>query len=361
MIDVRKISIVGLGLIGGSIAKALKSSGEKYSIRALDGKAILERALSDGAIDFQCSSLKECADADVVFICTPVKAAFEIIERLAPIADEKTIISDVCGVKSALQEKWESLNSKALYIGGHPMTGKEKGGYENSDPLLFENAVYILSNVYRADERVVAFSSFIESLGARVMFLDPAAHDEIVANVSHLPQLASVALVNAAAGESGGGNRLDFAAGGFRDMTRIASSKFEIWEEVIKQNKTKILNALDSFVEKLKDVRKLLELDELNSVGELFEQARKRRDEIPRNTKGFLTPLYDVFVFVKDEPGVIFKISSALFKEHINIKDIELLKIREGTGGTFRLSFESQRDAEIARDLLKAVGFKIQK
>jgi len=361
MSKIKNISIIGLGLIGGSIAKALKSSGKDYLISALDKPRVLRKALAEKVIDYKIETIKDSARSDLIFVCTPLEAALNIIEELAPLVGNSTIITDVCGVKNPLQKKWEQLKSKAVYIGGHPMTGKEKGGYENSDPLLFENSVYILSDVYKSSVRMRKFRQIIESLGARIMFLNPSLHDEIVAAVSHLPQIVSVSLVNSAASQNDGYNFLDFAAGGFRDMTRIASSKFGIWESVLKHNKVQIKKAVEIFIDELKLFNKFLQENNWQKISELFEKARKRRDEIPRNTKGFLLPLYDVFVFVKDEPGVIFKISSTLFRKNINIKDIELLKIREGTGGTFRISFETEKDAQRARVLLKKAGFQIQK
>ncbi len=360
MSSIKKISIIGLGLIGGSVAKALKSVNKNYFISALDKEEVLNKALRDKVIDYKCKHINETAGSHLIFIAVPLNDSVDILEKLAAIVDENTIITDVCGVKYVLQKKWETLNSKGVYIGGHPMTGKEKGGYENSDPLLFENTIYILSNVYRGNKRLEDFLPVIKSLGARVMFLDPLTHDRIVANVSHLPQILSVALVNSTFSH-GENNYHNFAAGGFKDMTRIASSKFEIWEEVIKQNKAEINSALLNLMSELEEIRRLIESGNFKAIARKFESARKHRDEIPGNTKGFLTPLYDVFVFVKDEPGVIFKISSVLYGENINIKDIELLKIREGTGGTFRLSFESYADAQMAKQLLSSAGFKIQK
>jgi len=202
--------------------------------------------------------------------------------------------------------------------------------------------------------------SLVKSFGARVMFLDPYEHDEVIAYVSHMPQLLSVSLINTA-GKSNDINYMDFAGGGFRDMTRIASSNFDIWESVIQLNKEKIVFAIDNLVDELQDVKREIKESELDSLSKRFEDSRRRRDEIPLNSKGFLNPLIDVFVFVKDEPGVVSNISSTLFENNINIKDIELLKIREGTGGTFRLSFESEEDAVKARSLLTSIGFSIKK
>jgi prephenate dehydrogenase len=238
------------------------------------------------------------------------------------------------------------------------MTGKEKGGYENSDNLLFENAVFIISEHCRHFETLSDFTDIIKSIGARITFLDPYLHDEIVSKVSHLPQLLSVLLVNQAATNKNGIQFIDFAAGGFRDMTRIASSDFKIWESILKYNKKEILESIDAFNKTLIDLKSFLSEDNSNSIGDLFDKARSLRNETPINNKGFLDPLFDINIFMKDEPGMISKISTVLFENRINIKDIELLKIREGTGGNFKLYFESKSEAERAKGILESIGFK---
>ena len=237
------------------------------------------------------------------------------------------------------------------------MTGKENGGYDNSDPLLFENSVYIVTEDLSLD-RYLSFRKVIELLGANILHIPPKQHDVIAASVSHLPQLLSVALVNTASLKTDQYNFLDLAAGGFRDMTRIASSDFTIWESVIERNRTQILTALEKLSFELNKIEKWISENKFPELGNYFAMASESRHEIPQNTKGFLTRVYDIFIFVKDEPGVISKISTKLFENNINIKDIELLKIREGSGGTFRLSFESLEIAENAKIILSDLGFK---
>lgn len=354
-----KISIIGLGLIGGSLAKAVKNISPGSYISAYDTSSAANTALSEGVIERKLNSLEEAAESDLIFVCTPVNASLNILKALAPKLSENTVITDVCGIKGALHDLWKKTGSRANYIGGHPMTGKEVGGYINSDPILFENAIYILSSLAEKNGKFNDFVSLIKSLGARVMILNPYEHDEVIAYLSHMPQLLSVALINAAA-KSNDINYMDFAGGGFRDMTRIASSRFDIWESVIQFNKDKIAGAIDNLISELREIKGYVKNFSPDKLNDKFEASRLKRDEIPMNSKGFLNPLYDIFVFVKDEPGVISKISSTLFESNINIKDIELLKIREGTGGTFRLSFESETDAEKARGVLNSIGFSIR-
>jgi prephenate dehydrogenase len=354
----QNISIIGIGLIGGSISKGLKNSNKNFTVSAFDKTHVLDSALEQKAIDKKLSSIEEAKNSDIIFLCLPTDLSLKALKELAPVLKEDTIITDVCGVKGVFEKEWRELNSKGIYIGGHPMTGKEAGGFENSDPLLFENSVYIISNSEKDKEKVKKLTDIIHLLGARIRFLDPFIHDKIIAQVSHLPQLLAVSLVNSVSNNDNGINYLDFAAGGFRDMTRIASGNFDIWEPVIKMNKDEILAALDLVHDNLENLEDLLKKENINSVKDLFDKARAKRDEIPKNTKGFINPLYDLFVYVKDEPGVLSKLTTVLYKNNINIKDMELLKIREGTGGTFRLSFQSQQDADKAEKVITEIGFQ---
>ena len=356
--NIKNISIIGLGLIGGSIAKALQKSEYDFTISAFDKPEVLSSAIDENIIHSKLSSYDESLDSDLIFLCLPVSKSIEVFETLAPKLNSDTILTDVCSVKNVFKEKWDKIESNGIYFGGHPMTGKENGGYENSDSLLFENSVYILTDNQNDNSYFNDFSKIISSFGSNILHIPAKQHDVIAASVSHLPQLVSVALVNAASLKTDNYNFLDLAAGGFRDMTRIASSDFDIWESIIANNKNQILTAMDKFSYDLTTLTKWISEDDYKAIHNYFESARICRDEVPQNSKGFLNPLFDLFVFVTDEPGAISKISTALFGDGINIKDMELLKIREGSGGTFRLSFESSEEVEKASEILKSIGFE---
>jgi prephenate dehydrogenase len=354
----QRIAVIGLGLIGGSIAKALKQSNLKVEIAGFDRDTVMAQAISDKVIDRKLSAIEESSEYDIIFVCLPVTKSIKVIEQLAPILNSNTILTDVCSIKGKIKGVVNESLCKALYIGGHPMTGKEKGGYENSDPLLFENSTYIINDNVKDNPKALPFFNLVKSMGAKIYFVDADLHDHIVANVSHFPQLLSVALVNSSAKVADGIKYTDFAAGGFRDMTRIASSEFNVWESIIDINKDKIIDSIESFQTYLSKIKKQINDSAYKSLADEFEHARFNRDEIPKDTKGFLTPLHDLFVFVTDVPGIIAKISTALFEKSINIKDIELLKIREGTGGTFRLSFDNESDVQQAKIIIEGIGFE---
>ncbi len=357
---IKNIAILGLGLIGGSIAKALKKADQQIAIAGFDKKDIVRQALEEKTIDIPLESFSDSLNSDLIFISLPLIDTIEVLRLLGPSLKKDQIITDVAGVKSILHQEWLAIDSDGLYIGGHPMTGKEMGGYTNSDPLLFENSVYIISDIFRDHKRVDDFVKIIRLLGARIKFLNPDLHDVIVSEVSHLPQLLAVSLINSVVTSKAGTSLLDYAAGGFRDMTRIASSSFDIWEAILRLNKDKISSALGSIIKELETMQIMLNNNSSNEIQNKFETARQFRDEIPKNTKGFLNQLHDIYVFVSDQPGVISKISTTLYEKNINIKDMELLKIREGTGGTFRLAFETMEDARRAEKLLLKLGFGIK-
>lgn len=352
-----KIAIIGLGLIGGSLAKTIRKANPGIIISAFDKPSVLTLARNDGVIDESLNSIEGSLNSDIIFVCLPVDESLKVFSSLITKLKKNQIITDVCSVKKVFNDIWDKSGSEGIYIGGHPMTGKEKGGYENSDSLLFENAVYILTMNDPESVGSNRLSDLIHTLGARVTFLDPKVHDIIVASVSHLPQLVSVSLINATGLKDSSINFFDYAAGGFRDMTRIASSDFHIWEPIIRNNGNNIIQAIDNFIFGLEQIKKSVEKGDFKAIAEKFESARIKRDEIPKSNKGFIHQLYDVFVFVKDQPGEISKISTALFNNNINIKDMELLKIREGTGGTFRLSFDNEPDSKKAKKIIEQIGF----
>jgi prephenate dehydrogenase len=357
---ITRIAIVGLGLIGGSFARAIKHSDAGIHISAYDKPDILNKALNEKVIDEELKSVDDSLNSDLIILALPIKQSLKVFKEFSPGLKPNQIISDLCSVKGIFADEWKSISSAGRYFGAHPMAGKEKSGYDNSDLLLYENSVFIICAENENDKILNSYINFIKLIGARIVLLDAHLHDRITAHVSHLPQLLSVLLVNQANNKIDDAVLLDFAAGGFRDMTRIASSDFRIWNDIIHHNKTEILRTLDLFQDQISKLNKMIADDDYKLIGDLFESARIARNEIPINTKGFIDPLYDITVFVKDEPGMISKISTILFTNSINIKDIELLKIREGTGGNFKFYFESESDAAKAKLLIVNAGFNIQ-
>jgi prephenate dehydrogenase len=237
------------------------------------------------------------------------------------------------------------------------MAGSEKHGPGASDPYLFQNAIYVITPVSgETSPREKQLGSFLNRyLGCRQVFMDPITHDTIAATVSHIPHILSVSLVNLAQRmEDKLPGTIQLAAGGFRDMTRIASSPYTMWHDIFLTNKTVIEPLLDKCIDELTTMKQLLRDGMLQST---FEQAVQTRKKIPLHNKGFLSPLFEILVIARDQPGFIASLSGILAENNINIKDFEVMKMREGEGGTFRLAFDSTETARAAIALLNSHGF----
>ena len=357
----RNITIVGVGVIGGSLGLAIKKHFPSVHIIGFDKPGVLRKALKRGAIDEAAKALRPAlSGADLVFLATPVSVIQNVLPKVASFTSSHAIVTDVGSVKRSIMHAASKLFPAGNFIGGHPMAGVELSGVDAAHPLLFENAVYVLSPMKSTPkEKLKQFADFLTDLGARIVVLDPKTHDEVASVVSHLPQLTAVALTNVAGKEHHSGRRhLRLAAGGFRDLTRIASSRPEMWTDILEFNRDEIDASIALLIRELRRYQSFLR-KRTNDLPGKFRTARKIRDSIPKSMKGFLHPLAELYVFVKDKPGMMAKMTSVLAKAEINIKDIELVKVREGRGGTFRLAFESKEMSARAVVILKRAGFEI--
>jgi prephenate dehydrogenase len=359
----RNITIVGVGLIGGSLAAAMRRKELPVEITGVSSKRTIAKAISGGLIDrgFPHEELAAgVAEADLVFLCSPIDAIVNLLPKVAAAVPESALVTDVGSTKEHIVEIAAGHFGRGPYfVGGHPMAGSEKQGVEAADPFLFENATWVLTPTGEVpQQKLMGLNNLLQVLGAQVLLLDPQLHDQIAATVSHLPQLIAVALMNYA-GRRNETNPfyLRLAAGGFRDMTRIASSPYDMWRDILQTNKENISRSIAEFLEVLESLRQQMAAGEIR---ELFDQAARTRLSIPKDTRGFLRPHFDISVVVEDRPGIIAAISTALAEAEINIKDIEVLKVREGEGGTLRLAFESDSDRERAIAILAGKGFKAQ-
>lgn len=360
-----RIAILGVGLIGGSLGLAWKKHRPDLHIVGFDRPDVLETARTLEVIDEGTSSLDEAVgDADVVVIATPIQTILHLLQEAAPFLKAGAILTDVGSVKAPIaQHAQEHLPAHVTFIPGHPMAGSEKGGVAHAQALLFENATYVLCPPEGIDhsafiQQQASFISLIKATGARVLLLGAHQHDGIAATVSHLPQLLAVALMNTAGiAQKNDDNVLRLAAGGFRDMTRIAASPFPMWRDILATNHEAILHHLSDLQRRLATLQERLGKHDLEAIQTDFDEAKRLRDTVPKDTKGFLHPLADVYVYAEDKPGVLFFITQTVYEAGINIKDIELLKIREGTGGAFRIGFSHRHEADAAIAALTAKGY----
>jgi len=358
---IERVAIIGIGVIGGSLALAWKERLPKLHVTGFDKPEILEQAVRQGIIDSASTSLADAVDdADCVFLAIPMEITESVMRSIAPHLSPRTFVTDVGSVKQpVIQAAKRLLPDHICFIGGHPMTGSERSGLDGADAFLFENAFYVLCpEDVEESANYSALTALVEGTGARVLSMDGLQHDQIVACVSHLPQLIATTLVNIAADQNQLNSlTLKLPPGRFRHMSRIASSPFNMWASVLGHNRRNVDLALGMLIDSLDLIREQLQTGEnIQQLRPIFEKACAVREEIPRDFKGFLHPLSDVFVYAKDEPGVLAHITGALFNQGISIKDIELLKIREGTGGAFRISLEDDHAADAAVIALNSQG-----
>ena len=366
MID--RISILGTGLIGGSLGLAWQERRPACTIVGHDRPEVLDAAEERGAIDEKAADpITAVEGADLVVVATPLATILKLLDTIAEHVPEGAFVTDVGSVKQpVLDQAADVLPDHVHFLGGHPMAGAEEAGIDHADPLMFENAVYALCLPPGQDPEALEgpfapLVDVIETTGARPLPLSPDRHDRLVAAVSHLPQLLAVALVNTVAesdeATTAANLPLTLAGGGFRDMTRIAASPFDMWRDVLVGNETAIHDAMSQFRRTLRGLRNRLIEDDLDGLEDAFTDAREARNAVPGDSKGFLRPLADVYVRVPDEPGVIHDLTGHLLDAGLNVKDIELQKIREGTGGTFRLAFADADAAEEAVTALRSADY----
>jgi prephenate dehydrogenase len=358
----RTIVIYSVGLLGGSLGLGLRAGGFEGRIIGLSSPEGLAQARRLGCIDeaMGYDRLGEAvAEADLLVLCSPIGGILTALDRLSdqPLP-AGLLVTDVGSTKRRIvAHAAQKLPAHVRFIGGHPMAGSEKHGPSAADPYLFQNAVYVLTHRGEGpDEREEALAAFLDGhLGCRHVFMDPDTHDTIAATVSHVPHLLAVTLVNLAGDiDRHVPGTLRLAAGGFRDMTRIASAPYAMWGDILATNRTTIAPLLERYMTALRRMR-----DEMVEPGlaEAFDTAAATRASIPVDSKGFLGPLAEVLVVARDRPGVILAIARPLAEKNINIKDIEVLKIREDEGGTIRLGFDSPRTARAAVAVLTEAGF----
>lgn len=362
--DIQKnIGIIGLGLIGGSLSMAIKKNFPALKIIGVDDKQSTDYALSIHSIDkcFSIENVSKCVEiADIIFLCTPINKILNLIPVIAKSVKPGTLITDVGSTKRTIVKHAQKYFPDDVYfIGGHPMTGSESSGITSADPMMFENAVYALTPSQHIPQELIRYlGTLLETIGAQVYFLSPALHDKIAAGVSHLPQLLAVTLINLIARhQTTSTHYLKLAAGGFRDLTRIASSPYDIWEDIIKTNGDEMSLYIEEFICQLQKLKRKLMKESLN---EDFRNAARIRYSIPKNMKGFSQPMYDLNIETEDKPGIIAEISTALAKNNINIKDIEVLKVREGESGILRLAVESLPDRITSQQILSKLGFTVK-
>jgi prephenate dehydrogenase len=282
----KRVAIIGLGLIGGSIGLALrKTRGSREVVGYDQGRGVGQRAKNLGVIDRYGRTLKETVlDAELVILATPVGAMRQLLQELAPALAPHSVVTDVASTKvQVINWAEEFLPEYAAFIGGHPMAGKEMSGVEVADADLFKNHIYCLTpTLHTSSAAIETLTTLIEQVGARVRFLEPAEHDGQVASVSHLPFAAAVALMNTVAESASWGDASLLAANGFRDVTRLAAGSPDMYRDICLTNSTAITRSLDQYIAQLIQLREQIANHD-KQLYEAFIKAQRERQNWQKN------------------------------------------------------------------------------
>ncbi len=357
------VGIVGLGLIGGSIAKALKKHNACDFIIAYDTNIeTLSSAKEENIInEYALTINKSFAKCQIIFVCTPVDSIFNIIEKLSKIVSSSCIITDVGSTKSSLVHQVSQLQPKVTYIGGHPMAGLEKNGYDYSSEILLENAYYLITkSSSHTEEQLTLLKDLIKKIKAIPLVILPEYHDYIVASISHIPHIIASSLVNMVESNDQDKKYMHtLAAGGFRDITRIASSSPTIWKDICLHNSREIQENLKVFINKIKLFEEAIINKDEKTLLMLFTQSKEYRDSFDNKQTSIMNKIYDFSISVEDKPGIIADVSTILAKNNINIKNIGILNNRENYGGALRIELYSEEHRQQALQVLGKLKYNI--
>ncbi len=359
-----KVGFVGLGLIGGSIAMKLKELDPELTIIATAGRqATVEQAHSMGLIaNDTLLDMAAFADCDYVFLCAPVQRNLEYLAQLKDVIRPDCYITDVGSTKTDIHTEVIRLGLERNFIGGHPMTGSEKTGIANADPAILVNAYYIITpTALTPRDEVERFADFVRSLNAIPLVLDYREHDHATAAISHLPHMIAYSLVNLVKDQDDNDETMKtIAAGGFKDITRIASSSPVMWQNICLSNKNQLLDLMDLYIQNFASLRQMVAESDTGAMLDYFQSAKDYRDSfsIPVAKQDCMS-FFAFYVDINDEAGSLARVADLLAKAGISIRNLAIIHNREFEEGVLRIEFY-QRDAmDAAAQLLGSMGYVI--
>ncbi len=360
---IQKLGFIGLGLIGGSIVKTAKRIHADLKIIALSAHAsTITMAYEEGLIEnSENASIEDFCDCDCVFLCAPVQQNLLYIKQLKDIIKDSCILTDVGSVKGDIHKAVCKLGMDGHFIGGHPMAGSEKTGLGNATAYLLENAYYILTPTSAIHPSYVEeFQEFIGSLGAIPMILNYDAHDAATAAISHLPHILAASLVNfVEASDDSQETMKTIAAGGFRDITRIASSSPVMWEEICMTNKDQILCMFDAYQKILNDIQGKIAALDSDGIRRFFQSSKDYRDSLEISPKGSIRTVFEFYCDLIDEAGGIAAIATILASNNLSIKNIGIIHNREFEEGVLRIEMYDQMSYARAIELLRKYHYTV--
>lgn len=354
---------IGLGLIGGSIAKAIRRRLPDTRMLAYDiNTASLDLAKEEKVIDRICPSVDDAfRDCDYIFLCAPVSHNAENLLTLKNVLSPDTILTDVGSVKTGIHKQIEELQLQSQFIGGHPMAGSERFGYQNAKASLLENAYYILTPSEEVpEEKIKDYRKLVETIGAIPLILSYEEHDYVTAAISHLPHVIAASLVNLVKNsDSEEGVMKMIAAGGFKDITRIASSSPEMWQQICLTNAENIAKLLRTYIQSLEVIADNIDEHKKDNLYRFFDTARNYRESFISAPSGPIKAEYVFTVDIADKPGAIAAIASLLAMHDVSIKNIGINHNRELAEGALRIEFYEQTTLKKAVDVMTGHGYKI--
>ncbi|MFC0523159.1 prephenate dehydrogenase [Pontibacillus salicampi] len=359
----KTILVTGLGLIGGSVALSLMKNNHVQVLGFDQNEHSMEFAVQNGIIHEKVQSFQEGASqADVIVLATPVSVCIQLLNELDQMElPSSVLVTDVSSVKKPIMEAANHLSNPHIrFVGGHPMAGSHKHGVEAARAHLFENAFYLLVPGRLSREQDVALlKELLEYTYSYMVTVNEEEHDKMMGVISHFPHLIASSLVHQARNWH---NTYPFmhelAAGGFRDVTRIASSHPSMWNDILLQNKETVVPLLTDWIDEMQHLKELLEAEDDVALHTYLNDAKQFRDGLPIKKKGAIPSFYDVYVDIQDQPGAISEVTHILAQSSISIVNIEILEIREGITGALRLSFQTERDQKRTQLVLSRNGYE---
>ena len=355
---------IGLGLIGGSIARGLREKYPSCVITAYDLEpASVEAAKRDGVATICAYEIDRVfSTCDLIFLCAPVSCNNANLLRLQGVLGKNTLLTDVGSVKGDIYEQIKALGLQKQFVGGHPMAGSERTGYQNSKAMLLENAYYILTPTEETPQASTdRMEKLVRTLGAIPLILSAEEHDYVTAGISHLPHVISASLVNLVKNKDNENGIMKLiAAGGFKDITRISSSSPVMWEHICMTNKNNILSLLDSYMESLQDIRRRISAQDAQGTYDFFESARSYRETFTDVSGGPIKKSYVFYVDIPDEPGALATIVTLLAFQQINLKNIGITHNREIAEGSLLIEVWTEADIARAKEVLSAKGYVVR-
>ncbi|WP_281164237.1 prephenate dehydrogenase [Liquorilactobacillus sicerae] len=358
----KTVFINGLGLIGSSLARAIKTADPTIKIIAADqDSTTLEFALKKQIIDRATNKLTAAQTADFIILATPVTIIIQTLKQLAKMKLKPgVIITDVGSTKTQVMTAAKSLSANTTFIGGHPMAGSHKSGVTAGRTDLFENAFYFLIAPAVDSCQINRLKELLRATKVKWLELSAVEHDYLVGQISHLPHIIAAALVNQtqrAFDHSALGMRM--AAGGFKSITRIASSDPQMWTAILKTNRAVVAAQLTEYLQELTMIKQQLLAADQTAIYNFFAAAKTSRDQLGPEKVGRVPDFYDLFVNIPDQVGAIAQITKILAQAEINLVNLHILEIREEIDGILQLIFMSQMDQYQAKEILIGNNYQV--